>query len=361
MAGEGRGHAARAQAIVERLRADHRVDLFAPDDAYDLLEPCCRETEVVVHRLPGLGFRYRRDHSVDFLRTALAAGGYISRLEELVGRLAARLERLQPDLVITDFEPALPRAARRAGIPYLCLDHQHFLRANDLAGLPLKLRARAFLMGWVVGLYYGGQRRTILSSFYNPPLKRRYRDKVVQVGVLLRPEMREIEPRRGGHLVAYLRKFCPPSLLEALAGCGLRVHIYGLKEKIDRGGLVSRPLGRRAFLEDLSSCAALVSTAGNQLLGEAQYFRKPALVFPERRNFEQYINAHFLARSGAGEWHEPYRITPDVIRGFLARLDDYRAAIDPEKVDGTERALAVIESELAALGAGAPRRELLAS
>ena len=48
---------------------------------------------------------------------------------------------------------------------------------------------------------------------------------------------------------------------------------------------------------------AVVSTAGNQLVGEALYLGKPVLVMPERVNFEQAINAHYLEQSGAG-WVE---------------------------------------------------------
>lgn len=78
------------------------------------------------------------------------------------------------------------------------------------------------------------------------------------------------------------------------------VRMYGLGAQPRRGNLVFRDIDEHRFLEDLATCDAMISTAGNQLVGEALYLAKPVLVLPEARNFEQYINAHFLARSGAG-------------------------------------------------------------
>ena len=37
----------------------------------------------------------------------------------------------KPDLVITDFEPLLPRAARLEGVPYISIDHQHFHKCGE--------------------------------------------------------------------------------------------------------------------------------------------------------------------------------------------------------------------------------------
>ena len=173
VSGEGRGHATRARALVEDLKQDHEVTLFAPGFAYDLLAPFYRESEVQVRAIPGLRFFYSADRKLDYFRTGVGNLEYIRNFRQLIGRLTKQMEREQPDLVITDFEPSLPRAAKRCGIPFISLDHQHFLLTADLSSLPFSLRAHAAFMAQIVRIYYSGQQHTLVSSFYFPPVKKR--------------------------------------------------------------------------------------------------------------------------------------------------------------------------------------------
>lgn len=333
MSGEGRGHATRVRAVTEALRREHEVVLFAPGDAYALLAPIYANSEVRLERIPGLRFHYREGRRVDYSRTGREAWRYLAGLPRLIRRLQRRIEIEQPQLVITDFEPALPRAARRCGAPLVSLDHQHFLLTYDLSSLPRKLRWHAAYMARVVELYCRGQDETIVSSFYFPPL-RPDAHHVLQVGVLLRPEVVGARPEIGAHLTSYWRRFAPANVLEALRGCGREVRIYGLGERPREGNLLFRPIDANGFLEDLRTCDALVCTAGNQLVGEALSLGKPVLALPEPRNYEQYINAHFLRREGGGDWCEMGELTAERLRMFLDRLERHRRAIRRERLDG---------------------------
>ena len=343
LSGEGRGHATRARAVLEHLRLDHRVTLFTYADAFDMLEPACRGTGVDVERIGGPRFHYRGGE-LDVLRTGIHGLKYATRvLPDLVDHLCDRIRAEKPKLVITDFEPALPRAARRCGVPFVSLTHQHALVVDDFSSLPARLRWYGDLLGLVVRAYYSGQVKTIVSSFYAPPLKAGFSGEAVQVGVLLRSEVLMAQPYCDGHLVAYLRRFASNGFLDALAGCGLPVRVYGLGEGPPRGNLTFRRVSADRFLEDLASCEALVSTAGNQLVGEALYLEKPVLAIPEPGNCEQLINAHFLKESGAGDWLPMEAVTPSNLRSFLDGLGLYRAAIRPEAVQGTSAALRALQ------------------
>lgn len=344
MAGEGRGHATRVETVVEALRHEHKITLFAPGDAFALLAPRYANTPVTVEEIPCPRFDYHGPR-LDFPRTARNALGYLRRLPALVDHLGRRIQRDKPDLVITDFEPALPRAARRQGVPFISLDHQHFLVICDLSTLPGHLRAWAWRMGWIVRSFVHGQTATIVSSFFAPPLKTG-QGPVKQVGVLLRPEVLAARPRAGDGLVAYFRRFAPANVLDALRRAGRRTRIYGLGERAPDGNLEFAPLAGRRFLDDLADCSALVSTAGNQLLGEALFLGKPVLALPEPNNPEQYINGHFLKESGGGEWAEMARFGPERLDQFLGNVDHYRARIDRASVVGNEPALAMIQEFL---------------
>lgn len=344
LAGEGRGHAIRAGVIIDELRKRHRVVVFTYDEAYKRLSAQLAGTDVPVIRIPGLGLHYHGTRMA-FGRTFGHGMRYLWGLRTLLNDLQARFERDRPDLVVTDFEPALARAAKRCGVPFISLDHQHFLQVNDLSFLPLWLRRRAEMIGLVVKLFYSGQAQTVVSSFYHPPLKPAW-GHARQIGVLLRREVLRAMPQRNRHLLCYLRRFSTPQVLEALARGGRDVYVYGLGERPREGRLEFRPANDRQFLEDLAACEAVVCTAGNQLVGEALYLGKPVYALPEANNFEQYVNAHFLAALGAGAWTPLGEITPAGLQDFLARGDEYRQRINPQFLCGNTQALEIVADYL---------------
>ena len=352
LCGEGRGHATRARATVEAMRGRHRVTIFAAHCAYEMLAPIYERDrardggrdEVRVVRIPGLQFGYTRGGRVDLLRTLRMAASFRMAVEAHVDAVMPELRRSRPDLVISDFEPIIPRAALRCGLPFVSFDHQHYLAVSDLSSLPFRLRQEARLAAPFVRALYDWQAATIVSSFYRAPLKPAHRD-AVWVGTLMRPSMLGIVPQPGNHVVAYIRRHASAETMAALAACGREVRIYGLGERPAEGPLGFRAIDERRFLDDLATCDAVVSTAGNQLVGEALYLRKPVLAMPEPWNFEQSVNAYFLEQSGAG-WAERGTLTPERLGAFLAAAGEMRAHIRPELVCGNDAALAALERHI---------------
>lgn len=344
MAGEGRGHAVRARVLVELLRHEHELTLFAPGDAHQLLAPLYRGSNVRVIRIPGLRFQYSNGR-LSFFKTTKAAAEFLWHVPRLLSRLERVLRRSLPDLVITDFEPSLPRAAQKCGVPFISLNHQHFLVANDLSTLPAPLRRRASLMGMIVGAYYTGQQETIVSSFYSPPLKPLYQH-VTQIGVLLRPQILKACKERGKHLLAYIRKDAFPNVFDSFRRCGRPVKVYGLGKRDNDGSVEFCDVNEPAFVEDLATCEAVITTAGNQLVGEALFLEKPVLAMPESNNFEQFINGFFLEQSGTGSCVPLERVTAEDIGRFLSRADEFRASINPARLNGNHQAIAAIERNL---------------
>lgn len=348
LAGEGRGHAVRAKTVIEHLHRDHRVLLFAPRVAYDLLAAAYIDTpQVAVHRIPGLNFRYR-GHKLDYARSLASAVPFLRNLPASVARIAALLRQEQPTLAITDFEPLLPRAAEQCGLPYISLDHQHFLVTQDLSRLPWRLRWKAWLVGLPITMFYRKQRRTIVSSFYKLPLKTGC-DRVTQTGILLRPELLRATPTAGEHLLVYLRRFVRPKLLDALRNCGREVRIYGLGERQTEARCTYHAVDENNFLRDLSSCFAVVSNAGNQLVGEALHLKKPFLALPEAGNFEQAINAYFVRDVGAGDWVDFDRCQLADLQQFLKRVPEFRRQIRSHDIIGNQAVLDIIRDEIASV------------
>lgn len=341
--GEGRGHAARVRTVVEELRPRHNVHIFAPAMAYEMLAPIYRESAVHVHHIPGLCFAYGDRHQVNYLKTGWQAMKYLAELNGQIRRVVKAIEKYTPDLVITDFEPIVSRAAERCGVPYISLDHQQFMLNYDLSSLPRYLQRHAIYMARMIKAYYSKQQESIISSFYFPRLRAGVTN-VTQIGVLLRSEILAAPRERGPHLVAYLRRQTAPAVFQALMECGCEVRIYGVGRQPSRGNLKFFPIDFNRFVSDLATSRALISTAGNQLVGEALYLDKPVLVMPEPNNYEQHINAHFLEQSGAGSAVSMPKISGRIICRFLDRYAGELPLMDRARLHGNPAALRIINS-----------------
>lgn len=342
MSGEGRGHAARAQVLVELLRDRHRLILSAYGQAYDMLAPLYRGSDVEVREIPGLRFAYDRRGELDRTATFARALPFIARMAGEATRLAKQLERDHVDLVISDFEPLLPRAAEIARVRAMSVDHQQFLLSYDLSELPSGLRRKARFLAPFTRPFYAKPACSVISAFFFPPLEKRSHP-VVQAGVLLREDVLRATVETGRHLVAYVRRSAPANLLTALGGVGVPVRVYGHGRCPSVGNLSFHDVEPRAFAEDLATGIALVSTAGNQVVGEALALRKPVLAFPEPGNFEQHINAFFLEKSRSGWARDARHFSPLLVRSFLEATPELADRIRPERMSGNRVTLAAVE------------------
>lgn len=353
MAGEGRGHATRVKAIVDDLSEHHRIVLYAPGEAWDFLYPAYKGSAVEVRHLDGLSFHYDKKGQLNYYRTIFEGLRKYLGFPSRIYRIRKDMELDRPDLVITDFDPLLPRAAEQLHIPYLSINHQHFLRTYDLSELPWRLRLHATIMGLGVRCFYGSQKATIVSSFYFPPLRQGLSN-VHQVGVLLRPEVlakaKQLSPSEP-FLTVYLRRPASRRVLRALRGCGMPVHVFGQGELPAEADMHYHKIDNACFLDHLARGCALVCTAGNQLVGEALHLGKPVLALPEPSNHEQEINGHFVAAMGVGECRSLARLRSRHIAEFISQLDIYRQNISPANASGNQAVQNIIAKTLQELHA----------
>ncbi len=344
MCGEGRGHATRVQTIVEAMLPKHRFILLAARDAYHQLYDRYQDNPLVsVRRLPGLFFSYR-GQKVDYGKSIVASVPYLWKLRALTRYVSRMMERDRPALAITDFEPILPRAARKLGIPWISLDHQHFLSVSDFSDLPWRFRWRGLFLRGSIPLFYSGQAGEAVSSFYHLP-SRPGTETTLRIGVLLRQNILDFAanpPAPAGHILVYIRRHAPANLWETLERSGRPSIVYGLGERLSTGSIQFKKIAEHEFVRDLASAECLVSTAGNQLVGEAFHLNKPVLAIPEDGNFEQELNAWLVKKSGGG-WSTSFQeLTPHYLQQFLLAVPSLRRRLEHLSVCGNKEAIEFI-------------------
>lgn len=344
--GYGRGHATRALAVLPGLARKHKLLVLAGGDAYAAMWP-----DYPVVRIPTLGFAYGKRSGARSnwatLKRNLPAMLDLVLHGPVFNMIRDAVRDFAPEVVIADAEAWTHRVAKSMGIARISFDHigiMEYCRPR----IEWRDRLEACLDTFYYRQLMLRPERVIVSSFYSAPARR---PGVCTVGTLPRQAVRDITPTRGDHLLAYFNQGhhqFGPQILQTLEHAGCPVHIYGTERRGRHGQLQFLPTSNLPFIEDLAACRAVISTAGNQLMGEAIALGKPVLVMPERC-VEQRLNAAAVERLGIGMRTTPKQFTPALLTKFLGQLDTFISAMGPHRRDGLDESIAAIERFLAEL------------
>ncbi|MHC4562829.1 MAG: glycosyltransferase family protein [Planctomycetota bacterium] len=343
--GYGRGHAARAQAILPHLMQRYDVLVLAGDDAYDQLS-----ADYPVVRIPTLRYHHKpsgRRSNWRTLRYGASAFADMFFGGKGIRFVSEQMRQFRPHVVLSDSEGWTHHAARRLGIPRISFDHYGIMVH---CRLPMSRVDR--LIVWAESIVYRllvcRPDRVIAVAFYEGEPKH---DNVRLAGPLIRAEAREIQPTDGEHLLAYFsnaRVNFTPQIADALSRLDCLVKVYGPDKTGREGNVAYCPVGNTPFLQDLASGRAILATAGNQLISEALHFGKPLLLLPEQ-SLEQRLSAQIIERWNAGMQARPHEVTAGLLRQFLARREEFAANLIIHRRDGLAEALSAIDEAAAEL------------
>ena len=160
--GTGHGHAMRGLTIARRL-GRHQFLFVANDDAPKVLEP-----EFPVCRIPNLGTVFK-NYRVDLPATVRRALPLLWHRQRYIDEVSRLIDQFRPDVCMTDLEYFVPRAAERAGLPCLTLDHQHVITCcrHDL---PRDMWWDAAIQGLTPRYLFRPTAENLIISFYAPPV-----------------------------------------------------------------------------------------------------------------------------------------------------------------------------------------------
>jgi uncharacterized protein (TIGR00661 family) len=350
--GYGRGHAMRTSAVLPALMAEHEVTVFAGGDAYEVLAP-----RFPTVRIPTIGYVYneRGGHSIarTIARNAAPMADLLLHGHGL-DQLQREFRQRGIQLVISDSDAWSHRAAARLRLPRISFDHVGII-AWCQPHFPPDLWALGMRDAYAYRALMGDPDRILISSFY-PAQPRKPNTRLV--GPLLREEVLRARPKTGDYLLAYFNKGehqYQQRVDRALRLLDIPVVVYGTPYRGRVDNLDFRAPSVQGFVDDLAHCRAVLSTAGNQLIGEAIHFGKPILAVPEQA-FEQRLNAHIIERMGVGMRGDLARLTPSDVDRFLGNDDYYRGNMAAHARDGRAEAIEALHHYIGELGRHASRR-----
>lgn len=342
--GEGMGHAIRSRVILSYLLGQgHEVEIMASGRACDFLAKHFGG----VNRIHGLHIIYD-ENRVRLGRTILSnAVKSIAAVPTQIAAYFRLIDDFEPEGVISDFESWTYWYAKTHDLPILSIDNMQVLNRcrhpkDVIAGHEKDFElARAFVKSKLPFCDH-----YIISSFFQPPLARK---KTTLVPPILRDEILAAKPRRGEHLLVYQTAEGNDGLAATLKKTGLPTKIYGMRRGITEdqsdGNLTYRPFSEQAFVDDVASARGVIAGGGFTLMGECVYLRKPMLSVPVKGQFEQVLNARWLARLGYGRYADTLE-DPAVIHGFVEGLDDHERALEGYSQDGNRLVFAAVDEQL---------------
>ena len=85
-------------------------------------------------------------------------------------------------------------------------------------------------------------------------------------------------------------------------------------------------------------------------MGEAVYLKKPMLAVPVRGQFEQILNARYLAKLGYGRYASSLA-DPAALLEFIAGIPEHQKCLQTYHQDGNRELLSFLDLKLTELGA----------
>lgn len=343
VSGEGLGHVFEAIEIVTRLRREgHSVKVLTYGDrafkSLGAFNPTRIEGIALYFNSSGMSLPVTVGKNLRIIPFYLRNGR----------RLLREIRDFRPDMFITAYEPFSMLASHYLGKPLVSMDNQNELLHMEA---PPGTNMFAFhLARLATRICTHGAAVYIVKSLDNP---RSGSARVRFVSPIIQEEIRRLRPSVGDHVLVYLTK-PNPELIEILRSMDERFVVYCNNRVGEDGNICYRAQGP-TFLPDLSACKAIIATTGFSLIADSIFLKKPYFGAPLRKQFEQTHNAHFLTKSGFGEYSET--ISRPQLEKFLAELPRYRKCLSEFDLDPTEQE----ETLLAVLREFAPENEASAS
>jgi uncharacterized protein (TIGR00661 family) len=345
--GEGMGHAMRSAVVAEHLMGrGHDVRFVSSGSAARYLGT----------RWPGrvtsaLGLRtVMMSNKILPMTTLLTniAGQTIGLLAHGASFLSLGMSlEARPGVVISDFDPWTARYARTRRIPLVAVDNVHFMnRCMHPQDVVASDRTAAAIMYPTVNRMVPDARAYLVTTFAGAPVSGPSTTLHLPI---LRPEILRSTPTVGSHVTAYFNENSDhASIAGVLQGVGAQFRIYGMRgvsRDETHGNITYRPFSEGQFIRDLASSSSVIGGAGFTFMTEAIYLQKPMLAVPFGGQFEQILNANYLARLGYGE--RAHSLDRQTVSGFLARASTYRQNLERFRHDGNRELLQAVERAIA--------------
>jgi uncharacterized protein (TIGR00661 family) len=321
--GEGRGHMTQAialKSILEQNGYTICAVLIGASKRRVIPEFVIKKfAGIPLIKIPSPNFVLKDNKGIDLFKTVVHNAREFSTYRRSARILGDLVSFHRPDVIINFYEPITALYASKHAVsnrpPIISIAHQYLNKHEHYKHPPGHFLDRLFLKAYTNFTAKGSSKLLGLSIYPLPPAKQSSR--LVVVPPLLRGEIKHLTAAREDFLLCYTVN---PGYREDLINWhrdnpDTELHIFtdldGSHDTISvRPNLTLHRLNDVKFLEFMSRCKALVSTAGFESICEAHYLNKKCFMVPVEGHFEQLCNAFDAASAGVGLKGDNFNLTP---------------------------------------------------
>lgn len=303
--GEGRGHLTQAHTLSKILRNEgHEITAVVVGKS--------KSRKLPQFFLDKIGAEVHLAESPNFLPAGKDGHAPVARSIAWnivrLPRFASGIRKIRQlaasaDVVVNFYEILTGLAFGLGGLttPLVCVGHQYLLLHPDFR-LPAGHRGQLAMLNFFTRLTALRARRLLALSFRQMPRPTAGRTTVVPP--LIREEVKNVAPTRGGYLHGYLLNSTLAAEVEAWHNRHPDVPLHFFWDRTIGGetrygrNLTFHGLDDTAFIRFMAGARAFATTAGFESVCEAMYLGKPTLMVPT--HIEQLCNAVDAEAAGAG-------------------------------------------------------------
>ncbi len=325
--GEGMGHATRSRVILEHLvRRGHQIKVVVSGRAHRFLtERLAHHESVTIEEIHGLSLTYvgnRVDKSESLKKNIKAAAKGIRKNINVYRKVAEA--GFEPELVISDFESWAAVYALNHFLPVISIDNMQVINRCKHPADVIGKKSQAYRIAKVaVKSKLPGAYHYLVSSFFFPKVRKK---RTTLVPPILRDEVIQAKREPGAHVLVYQTASANEKLVPALQQLPYEFRLYGMGREATEGNVSLRAFSEAGFVEDLRTARAVITGGGYTLMSEAVHLGVPVHSIPVEQQFEQELNARWLAHLGYGTWSPSVDI--EKIRDFIERSPTYASALE---------------------------------
>ena len=356
--GEGMGHATRSRVVIEHLLScGHTVRVVVSGRAHDFLRSAFRgKSNIAIEEIHGLHFVYD-DNAIDKSESLLSNLDQASAgIKKNIGVYRKVAEAgFSPELVISDFESWAYLYGRNHRLPVVSIDNMQVI---NRCHHPQEIIGKRGLDGWLaklaVKIKMPGAYHYLITSFFFPPVRKK---RTTLVPPILRQEILAAKREPGEHVLVYQTAAANSALIPRLQKLPWVFRLYGMGRSGKEKNVTLCDFSATGFVDDLRTARAVIAGGGYSLMGEAVSLGVPMLSVPLEKQFEQELNARYLAHLGYGAWAP--ELSTELVESFLSRTDCFAHALASFPAQDNSMTLGCLDELLCAASHNEPRPETL--
>ncbi len=334
--GEGRGHLTQAIALADILKTQghHLTCVIVGTSTHrQLPDFFIQKFNVPIITVASPNFSTdKNSKAINMGKTVIDNIKRLPAYRNSIKKIKVLLEEFKPDLLINFYEPLIGWLAATSKPSYKIISIAHqYIYLHPLFKFPNGDNLHSKAIKWYTKVTAFGSSKLLALSMYNLPEAQN--PKLQICPPLLRKELFDLRPKEedfvlvyvlnSGYIpdiISYHQKDPEMKLICFTDSKDVKEHYKG-KLVVDEN-LIFYSLNDYKFLDLMSRCKGLVSTAGFESVCEAMYLDKPVMMVPVSGHYEQYCNALDASKIGAGIYAESFD---------LSKLNDCLLIYDRQK------------------------------